>query len=46
MKQGVCQWKRLEGCCRWNRECADGKVDESTIVIEADYGIKGVNFLV
>jgi hypothetical protein len=41
IEQGVCRWKELEGCCRWNRECADGKkVDENTIVIKADYRIR------
>jgi hypothetical protein len=41
MEQGVYRWKRLEGCCQWNRECADGKkVDENTIVIEAEYRIR------
>jgi hypothetical protein len=41
MKQGVYRWKELEGCCRWNRDCADGKeVDENIIVTKADYGIR------
>jgi hypothetical protein len=41
MKQEMYRWKELEGCCRWNRDCTDEKeVDENTIVIEADYGIK------